>query len=65
MCHGNFTYWASFYNEATGTYTHLSRYISKSGLWEDIKAAGATPAQMRAMKEQMKQAPTKRMYTGR
>ena len=62
MCHGNFTYWAMFTNETTGKMVHLNKYISKAGLWEDVKAAGATPAQIKAMKEQMKKAPTKKMY---
>lgn len=64
MCHGNFTYWCSFTSEITGRYIHLNKYISKSGLQEDAKAAGATAAQMREMKEAMKKAPTRKMYMG-
>lgn len=62
MCHGNFTYWARFTNVETGKDVSLSGYISKSGLWEDAKGAGATPTQMKVMKEAIKKAPTKKMY---
>lgn len=62
MCHGNFTYWAMFTSETTGKLIHLNKYISKAGLWEDIKAAGATAAQLKIMKEQMKKALTKKLY---
>lgn len=62
MCHGNFTYHATFTHETTGKLIHLSKYISKAALWEDVKAAGATTAQLKLMKEQMKKAPTKAMY---
>ena len=62
MCHGNFTYWAVFTNEDTGKVIHLSKYISKAGLWEDAKAAGATKSQLKQMKDAMKEAPTKKMY---
>lgn len=62
MCKGSFTYWAMFTNTETGKIIHLNKYISKSSLWEDAKASGATPAQMKEMKEAMKKAPSKKMY---
>lgn len=62
MCHGNFTYWASWDDVETGRHNRLSKYISKSGLWEDMKAMGATPAQIKEAKEALKKAPTKSMY---
>ena len=62
MCHENFTYWAMFTNVETGEIVSLSNYISKQGLWEDAKARGATPTQMKEMKKAMQKAPTKKMY---
>lgn len=61
MCHGNFTYWAGWYDE-NGKYHHIRGYISKSGLWQDMKDMGATPAQIKEAKTAMKNAPTKKMY---
>lgn len=40
-------YSAFFYNEGTQKPEHLVGYISKTALYEDMKAAGATPAQIK------------------
>lgn len=61
MCHGTFTYNACWYDE-NGKSHRLSGYISKSGLWEDMLASGATSEQIKQAKEAMKKAPTKSMY---
>lgn len=61
MCHGNFTYWASWTDEA-GKYRHIRGYISKAGLWEDMRAGGASAAQVKEAKEAMKKAPAKKDY---
>lgn len=61
MCHGNFTYWAGWKGD-DGKYHHISGYISKGGLWEDMANMGATTAQIREAKDAMKKAPTKKMY---
>lgn len=63
MCHGSFTYWANWYDVETGKNHHISGYISKSGLWEDMKGMGATTEQIKEAKAAMKNAPTKKMYT--
>lgn len=43
-------YSASFTNVETGEIKVLSGYISKSGLYEDMKEAGATPQQIKEAK---------------
>ena len=43
-------YSASFTNVETGKLEILSGYISKSGLYEDMKIAGATPQQIKEAK---------------
>lgn len=43
-------YSASFTNVETGKLEILSGYISKAGLYEDMKAAGATPQQIKEAK---------------
>ena len=43
-------YSASFTNVETGKIELLSGYISKSGLYEDMKSAGATPQQIKEAK---------------
>ena len=43
-------YSASFINAETNKRESLSGYISKAGLWEDMKAKGATPEQIKEAK---------------
>lgn len=64
MCHDNFSHWCAWRDE-NGVHHHLSGYLRKSDLWEDMRNMGATKEQVKVAKEWMKQAPTKRMYTGR
>lgn len=44
-------YSTSFTNVETGKVEILSGYISKSGLYEDMKLAGATPQQIKEARE--------------